>query len=116
MTRRARGLGLLSGRTSDDDPMAGVANLFDVGIVFALGFLVALVSALHLVDVFNPTGTVTVTRERPDGLEIMVKKGREITVRRLTKEPGSGNGTRLGVAYQLGDGSVVYVPEAPEGR
>lgn len=114
MPRAARGLGLLAGRTSDDDPMAGVANLFDVGIVFALGFLVALVSALHLIDLFNPSSNVTVTRERPDGLEVMVKKGNQVTVRRLTKEPGSGNGTRLGVAYQLGDGTVVYVPESAE--
>ena len=29
----------------------------------------------------------------------------------MTAEQKSGQGTRLGVAYQLPDGSVVYVPE-----
>lgn len=115
MTARRRrsargGLGLLS-RPADDDPLVGVANLFDVGVVFALGFLVALLSALRLVDLFDPEARVTVSIERPDGLEVIVRDGNRTTVRRLTRAVGEGDGTRLGTAYRLRDGSVIYVPE-----
>jgi hypothetical protein len=110
MTRNRSGLGMLSGR-GDEDPMLGVANLFDIGVVFALGFMVALLSAVRLMDVFNPESRVTMTIEREDGLEIVVRDGQTTTVRRMTQNVGSGDGTRLGVAYKLKDGTVVYVPE-----
>lgn len=112
MARNSRsGLGLLRG-ASEDDPMAGVANLFDTGIVFALGFLVALVSALNLLAMFDPKSKVTITTENPDGsMEVVVKDGNKTTVRRVTKQVGSGDGTRLGTAYRLKDGTVIYVPE-----
>ncbi len=108
--RRQQGLGLL-GSQEDDDLLSGVANLFDVAMVFALGFMVALISALNLLDLFSPDQKVTITKEREDGLEIIVREGRQTTVRRLTKSVGSGDGVRLGTAYRLQDGSVIYVPE-----
>lgn len=107
---RRSGLGLLDPDESDD-LLAGVANLFDVAMVFALGFMIALISALNLLDIFDPQQKVTITKEREDGLEIIVREGRQTTVRRLTKNVGSGDGVRLGTAYRLEDGSVVYVPE-----
>lgn len=79
------GLGLLRG-AGEDDPLAGVANLFDTGIVFALGYLVALVSALNLLAIFDPKSKVTVTTERSDGsLEVVTKEGQKTKVRRMTK-------------------------------
>jgi len=108
--RRRQGLGLLSSG-EDDDLLSGVANLFDVAMVFALGFMVALISALNLLDIFDPEQKVTITREREDGLEIIVREGRQTTIRRLTESVGSGDGVRLGTAYRLQDGSVVYVPQ-----
>jgi len=110
-SRRTRGLGLLS-PGQDDALLAGVANLFDIGVVFALGFMVALVSALNLLDIFEPNQKVTITKEREDGLEIIVRDGKKTTVRRMTKTVGSGEGVRLGTAFRLDDGSVIYVPDA----
>lgn len=111
--RRGQGLGLLTKR-DDDDIVAVVANLFDVGIVLALGFMVALISALNLLDVFDPDQKVTITKERADGMEITVREGQKTTTRRLSKTVGSGDGTRVGIAYRLEDGSVVYVPEGSD--
>lgn len=108
--RTRRGLGLLT-EGNDDDLLAGVANLFDIGVVFALGFMVALISALNLLDIFDPDQRITITKEREDGLEIIVRENQQTTVRRMTQSLGSGDGTRLGTAYRLQDGSVVYVPE-----
>ncbi|WP_010581784.1 DUF2149 domain-containing protein [Schlesneria paludicola] len=115
MRRRTRaGLGMLGG-TRDDDPLANVANLFEAGILLALGFLVALISALNLLTMFDADSKVTITTEKSDGsLEIVVKEGRKTTIRRMTKQVGSGDGTRLGVAYRLADGTVIYVPESQE--
>lgn len=108
------GLGLLSGNSRDDDPLSGLANLFDIGIVFALGFMVSFISALNLLEMFNPESKVTITTEREDGLEITMREGKKTTIRRLTKQVGSGDGIRLGTAYRLEDGTVVYVPDNEE--
>lgn len=34
--------------------MCGVANLFDVGLVFIVGLLFALISACSLIEIFTP--------------------------------------------------------------
>ncbi len=108
------GLGLLSGNSKDDDPLSGLANLFDIGIVFALGFMVSLISAMNMLEIFNPESKVTITTEREDGLEVTVRENNKTVVRRLTKQMGQGDGVRLGTAYRLQDGTVVYVPEGDE--
>jgi hypothetical protein len=42
---------------------------------------------------------------------VLTKKGAEIKVSKVSDKPLSGSGKRLGTAYQLPDGKVVYVPE-----
>lgn len=104
-------MGLLSSHGDVDDPLAAVANLFDLGFVLAISFMVSLIMALNSLSLTDPDAKVTITTERKDGLQIMVKQGNKTTVRRMTKNIGSGDGERLGVAYKLEDGSVIYVPE-----
>jgi hypothetical protein len=103
-------------RTSNDrtteDPLAGVANLFDASIVFIVALILALFSAWNMLDLFDPDSEVTIAKKTADGkIEVLTKKGAEIKVSRVTDQPLSGQGTRLGTAYQLPDGKVVYVPE-----
>lgn len=94
------------------DPMSGVANLFDVAMVFAVGLMVALVSAYHLQEIFSADDlTMIKNPNQPGKMEIITKKGKEIKVQKLTKEMAHGQGLRLGIAYKLRDGRVVYVPE-----
>ena len=40
----------------------------------------------------------------------MTKKGKEIKVSKVTDQKLAGRGERLGTAYKLPDGKVVYVP------
>jgi hypothetical protein len=99
----------------DDDPMTGVANLFDIGLVFIVGLLMTLFSAYHLQDLFDRTSEMTIMKQRADGdMEIIIKKGTQIDARRVTHQTTSGLGSRLGVAYRLADGSMVYVPDKNE--
>ncbi len=100
-----------------DDPMSGVANLFDVAMVFAVGLLVAMVSAYHIHEIFSADElTMIKNPNQPGKMEIISKKGKEIKVQKLTKEMAQGQGTRLGTAYRLQDGKVVYIPEGEEER
>lgn len=102
-----RGTGL-----SDNDPMTGVANLFDIGLVFIVGLLIALFATYHMEDLLKEDSRVTITKQSADGaMEIIVKKGRKIEAMKVTKEKAKGRGQRLGTAYRLEDGSMVYVPE-----
>jgi hypothetical protein len=96
----------------DDDPMTGVANLFDIGLVFIVGLLMTLFSAYHLQDLFDRTSEMTIMKQHADGqMEIIVKDGTQIKATRITRESARGRGSRLGVAYRLEDGTMVYVPD-----
>ncbi len=103
----------------DDDPMGGVANLFDIGLVFIVGLILTLFSVYHLQDLFNEQSSFTLVKQN-DGtreMEIITKQGKKIKAMKVTRESVQGRGHRLGVAYQLEDGSMVYVPEQPmEGK
>lgn len=102
-----RGQGL-----SDNDPMTGVANLFDLGLVFIVGLLIALFGAYHLEDLLSRDSQMTIVKKTSDGqMEIIEKKGTKISAVKLTREKAQGRGQRLGTAYQLEDGSMVYIPD-----
>jgi len=112
--RRIRAAGRAFGEPAfrDDDPMTGVANLFDIGLVFIVGLLMTLFSAYRLQDLFDRTSDMTIMKQHADGeMEIIVKKGTQIKATRITRESAKGRGNRLGVAYRLEDGSMVYVPD-----
>lgn len=95
-----------------EDPISGVANLFDASVVFIVSMMIALFMAYNLLDLVNPKAEVTITKKTSDGrLEIITKSGKEIKVQKVTDKKLSGEGVRLGTAYQLKDGRVVYVPE-----
>lgn len=94
-----------------EDPVSGVANLFDISVVLIVAMIMALMSALNVLDLFDPATEMTMTKKNKDGeMEIITKKGKEIKVKKLTPEEASGQGERLGTAYKLDDGQVIYVP------
>ncbi|MEN9896757.1 MAG: hypothetical protein RLZZ66_406 [Pseudomonadota bacterium] len=95
-----------------EDPIAGVANLFDASIVFIVSMMIALFMAYNMMDLLDPNSEVTITKKTADGkIEMVTKKGKEIKVTKVSDKELEGSGERLGTAYQLDDGKVVYVPE-----
>jgi hypothetical protein len=96
----------------DEDPLAGVANLFDVAVVFIVGLMIALFSVYRIGDLVDPNSDVTLVKTNADGIqEIIVKEGTEITAYELTGDTMEGDGERLGTAYRLADGQIIYVPD-----
>jgi hypothetical protein len=95
-----------------EDPIAGVANLFDASIVFIVSMMIALFMAYNMMDLLDPNSEVTITKKTADGkIEMVTKKGKEIKVTKVSNKELEGSGEHLGTAYQLEDGKVVYVPE-----
>jgi hypothetical protein len=92
---------------SAGDPLDGLVNLFDIGIVLAVAFLIAglgltLNHATHRLQARAPTTTRhTQTLPSPE-----------------SALPASGKGEPVGTVYRLSNGQLVYVqkgsnPAAP---
>lgn len=97
----------------DDDPLGGgMANLFDVAMVFAVALLVALVLSFNIPEMLDDQSTVTLVKNpgTPD-MEIIVKDQNKITVLNMTDQVSGGQGTKMGTAYRLETGQVIYVPD-----
>lgn len=96
----------------DEDPLAGIANLFDVSVAFIVALLIALFALFSSGTLLDKNSEVTIVKQTASGeTEIITKKGAEIKVQKVTDKTLSGQGTRLGTAYRLANGQVVYVPE-----
>lgn len=116
--RKGRTMRLLSrrrhavlGGEALEDPIAGVANLFDASIVFIVSMMVALFMAYNMMDLLDPSSEVTMIKKNANGeMEIISKKGKEIKASKVTDQKLAGRGERLGTAYKLPDGRIVYVP------
>ena len=98
---------------AEEDPLAGIANLFDVSIVFIVGLMISLFSIYRMGDLMDASSEVTMVKTNAQGeQEIIVKKGTEITAYKVTGKTLAGNGERLGTAYRLANGQIIYVPES----
>lgn len=100
-------------RNEDSDPMSVVSNLFDVAMVFAVALMVALVSRYNMTEMFSQEDFTMVKNPGKEDMEIITKEGNKIN--RYTpssdSESSSNKGKRVGVAYQLENGDIIYVPE-----
>lgn len=109
---KKRRVSLIDNAGHEDDPLSGVANLFDLSLVFIVAVLMALFSVFAEQDILKPNSDWTITKKNDKGeLEIITKKDNEIKVQKVTDKKLSGKGTRLGMAYKLEDGRIVYVEE-----
>lgn len=95
---------------AEDDPLAALANLFDVAMVFAVALMVSLISYLQVPALLKDKDYTIITDPGTPEMEIIVKEGQEIKQYEASQSKGAGKGQLLGQAYQLPDGRVIYVP------
>ena len=98
----------------DDDPMSVVSNLFDVAMVFAVALMVALVSRYNMTEMFSQEDFTMVKNPGKENMEIITKEGQKINKYTPSEDQSNKNGSKgkkVGVAYELENGEIIYVPE-----
>ncbi len=97
----------------DQDPLSVLTNLFDVAMVFAVALMVALVTRYQMNEVFSKEDFTMVKNPGKENMEIITKKGETIEKYKPSEDTqNSGTrGKRVGVAYQLENGEIIYIPE-----
>ena len=93
------------------DPLDGLVNLFDLGIVLAVAFLLAALQSVNLTDLLTRRN-VTVVRTDASGKTLITKEGDQIKTVRLSNKTVTGSGQRVGEVFRLTDGRLVYVQGA----
>lgn len=98
----------------DDDPMSVVSNLFDVAMVFAVALMVALVTRFNMTEMFSQEDFTIVKNPGKENMEIITKEGRTINKYTPSEDQNSKQGKKgkkVGIAYELENGEIIYVPE-----
>lgn len=100
-------------KEEDNDPMSVVSNLFDVAMVFAVALMVALVTRYNMTEMLSQEDFTMVKNPGKENMEIIVKEGRKIEKYTPSDDQSrSGSrGKRVGTAYELENGEIIYVPE-----
>ena len=92
----------------EEDPLSGIANLFDVSVVFIVGLMITLFSVYRMADLVDAQSEVTMVKTNAQGeREIIVKKGTKITAYKVSGKTTTGDGERLGTAYRLANEAVL---------
>lgn len=101
-------------KEEDSDPMSVVSNLFDVAMVFAVALMVALVSRYNMTEMFSQEDFTMVKNPGKENMEIITKEGQKINkyTPPENQDAKSGKkGKKVGIAYELDNGEIIYVPE-----
>jgi hypothetical protein len=99
-------------RSRDDragDPLDGLVNLFDLGIVLSVAFLLAALSSLDLTSALTEKAEQQSSSARQQS---QVVADRDQQVKPLELKPGErvvGRGVPVGTVYRLADGRTVIV-------
>lgn len=94
--------------------MSVVGNLFDVAMVFAVALMVALVTRYSMTEMFSREDFTIVKNPGKENMEIITKEGEKInryTPSENQDETSGKRGKRVGIAYELENGEIIYVPE-----
>jgi hypothetical protein len=98
----------------DYDPISVLVNLFDASMVFAVALMVALVTRFNITEIFSKEDFTMVKNPGTEQMEIIMKRGEKIekyTPSENNEQNNKSRGKRVGVAYQLESGEIIYVPE-----
>jgi hypothetical protein len=102
----------LSGE-EDSDPLSVIVNLFDVAMVFAVALMVAMVMHLNMTEIFTQEDFTIVKNPGKENMEIITKEGNKINKYTPSEDQSQAQkkGRRVGIAYELENGEIIYVPE-----
>jgi hypothetical protein len=111
---KARAARFAKPESDDGDPLVSMVNLFDVSMALVVALILAAAGGGSLAEIAAHMSqndvTIVTNPGRPD-MEMIVKRGNKIERLRASDEQGWGRGLRLGTAYRLESGEVVYVPD-----
>ncbi|NQZ90403.1 MAG: DUF2149 domain-containing protein [Colwellia sp.] len=100
-------------RLLDEDeginPALSVVNLVDVFLVLIAALLIAI--AQNPLNPFLAEDVTVIINAGKDNMEIIVKKGNIIESFKSDGKMGAGTGKKAGTAYEMADGSMIYVKE-----
>lgn len=101
------------------DPLDGLVNLFDLGIVLSVAFLLAALSSLDLdSEILRRGARRDAAQQQQTAPAGSVVIDRDATVRRVEVREDQrvvGRGRAIGTVYQLEDGRTIVVRE-PDAR
>lgn len=97
----------------DVDPLSVIVNLFDVAMVFSVALMVAMVMNMNMSEVFTKEDFTVVKNPGKDNMEIITKEGGKINKYTPSEDKKSSDkkGKKIGIAYELENGEIIYVPE-----
>ncbi len=95
----------------DEDPLSGVANLFDVAMIFAVGLLVMMMMYVNLPELLTSQDVTIVKNPGQDDMQIIIKNETEIEVLNMTDESVTTMGKLVASLYETEGGATVYVEE-----
>ncbi|ARM30814.1 DUF2149 domain-containing protein [Prosthecochloris sp. HL-130-GSB] len=97
----------------DYDPLSALTNLFDVAMVFAVALMVALVARYNMNELFSKEDFTMVKNPGKKNMQIITKKGEKIETYTASEEESqsSRKGRKIGTAYQLENGEIIYIPD-----
>ncbi len=104
----------ISRKEEDTDPLSVVVNLFDVAMVFAVALMVAMVMNMNMTELFTDKDFTIVKNPGKENMEIITKEGKKINRYTPSSEQGDADGKKgkkIGIAYELENGEIIYVPE-----
>jgi len=96
------------------DPLDGLVNLFDLGIVIAVAFLLAALSSFDLTEVLTNEEAAQSAAQAANAVTVE----QDESVEEVEIEPGErvvGNGEEVGRIYELEDGRTIIVREGEGG-
>ena len=95
------------------DPLDGLVNLFDLGIVLSVAFLLAALSSLDLTSAL--TGEKASSERAAPADSVVTKKNEKVEEIELQPdEKVVGRGKAVGTVYELNDGRTIVVPNGEQ--
>ncbi|SIO59453.1 hypothetical protein SAMN05444166_6057 [Singulisphaera sp. GP187] len=91
----------------ENDPLAGLVNLFDLWMVFSIAILIVFAGSTRRAT--TPNGAPS---QAGDPRSVNLPRAQSIKQYRVSQEKLEGSGEKLGTAYRLASGEIVCVPDS----